>query len=191
MTIDISKIGVTSKRVALPPLELVSHADPALRRKTEVFDFGSSDLDPVDIAAALADLLVRRGGLGLSANQAGLPHRVCVVWGHPIHALFNPVITGVSDETALLEEGCLSYPNLVLAVRRPKTIRVRYQLPSGEWQARRFEGLTARVLQHEIDHLDGRVFFDRVSRAKLDAAIRRARKHGTPYTYHELVGGKK
>lgn len=170
-------------------MQLVEPTHPVLRAKAEPFDFGKSDATA--LARDMADLMLRGGGVGLAAPQVGLPYRVAVIWSHPVLPMFNPVITSTSEAHVLLEEACLSFPGLTLAVKRPKSVRVRFQLPSGEWIVRRFEGLTARVVQHEVDHLDGKLFFERASRAKLDAAIRRARKHGHDYTYAQLMGKRK
>lgn len=172
-------------------LELVSWDDPILREKIEPYDFSKSDQDPVQLARDLAETMLSRGGVGLAANQAGLRHRAFVLWGSPIIPVFNPRLTDASTDTVLLEEACLSFPGLTVTVRRPKAIRVRFQVPNGQVITRRFEGMTARAFQHEMDHLDGVLFFADASRPKLDAAIRKAKKSGYPYSYSELMGKRK
>lgn len=170
-------------------LELVPPDHPLLRQKLEPFDFASG-IDVAQLVRDLSDVMLTRGGVGLAANQVGLPHRVFTVWSSPVVAVFNPVITDSSTETVLLEEACLSFPGLVVSVKRPRAIRVRYQTVTGEYVARRFEGMTARTFQHELEHLDGQVFFARASRPKLEAAIKRARKGGHEYTMSGLLKGR-
>ena len=175
----------------MPVLELVKHDHPILRQKLDPFDFSNMPRNPNDIARDLADTMLGRGGIGLASNQVGMPYRAFVLWSSPIIPAFNPRITDYSTETVLLEEACLSFPGLTVTVRRPRSIRARYQLPNGEVVVRRYEGMTARAFQHELDHLDGKMFFASASRAKLEAAIRRANKAGHRYTFADLMGKKK
>lgn len=172
-------------------LELVPSDHPLLRQRLAPFDFSTAPVDPAAMAGELADLLLRSGGVGLAANQAGLAHRFFVMWASPVLHVFNPRVTDSSTETVLLEEACLSFPHLTVTVRRPRAVRVRFQLSTGEFVVRRFEGMTARVFQHEMDHLDGKLFFERASRPKLEAAVRRAKKAGVAYTMQDLLGKKK
>jgi peptide deformylase len=150
-------------------LDLVNGKDPILRTKTEKFDF-NSDIDPIELSKNLAETMIANKGLGLAAPQVGLPYRVCVITGQPILAMFNPKIVDQSEEQVLLKEGCLSFPNLYIKVKRPAVIRVRYTRPNQETVTEEFSGLTARIVQHEIDHLEGILFTDRASRFHLEQA---------------------
>ena len=90
--------------------------------------------------------------------------------------MINPEIVASSDETAVLEEGCLSIPNQTAEVTRPAHVDVRYTDPDGNEQMMRCEGLLAACVQHEIDHLDGVLFIDHISRLKRDMIVRRTLK---------------
>jgi len=154
-------------------LELIPPHSEILKTKLENFDFVNPPVDPTQLAKDLAEAMIKNNGLGLSANQLGLPYRVFVITGTPIYACFNPRIVDASKEEVMMEEGCLSYPNLFIKIKRPAAIRVRFNLPNGEIRNETFEGLTARVFQHELDHLNGIVHTQRASLFHLDQAKRR------------------
>ena len=99
-----------------------------------------------------------------------------VLDGEPAYAIFNPRITYFGEEEILLEEGCLSYPGLSLKIRRPRFIRARFQDPYGDYVTKQFDGITARVFQHEFDHINGVDFTQKVSKLKRDMAIKRWKK---------------
>lgn len=100
-------------------------------------------------------------GIGLAAPQVGVLQRLIVVEVEDdLYALANPEIVDLSDETEIMEEGCLSLPNYYGPVERPSRATVRAQDKNGKKLKIKAEGLLARVLQHEIDHLDGILFFD-------------------------------
>lgn len=105
--------------------------------------------------------------------------------GENVIGVFNPRIVDTSEETVLLDEGCLSFPGLFVKIRRPKKIRARYTLPNGETVTQVFDGMTARIFQHELDHLDGVVYYTRANPIhlekgkKLAKKIERRKKHGT------------
>jgi peptide deformylase len=116
-------------------------------------------------------------GLGLASPQVGLPYRAFVMRAENIIGVFNPKIVDASSEMVYLEEGCLSYPNLWVKIKRPKKIKVRFTNPDGQTETRVFDGMSARVFQHELDHLDGVCFIDRVSKLKLELALKKQRKN--------------
>ena len=144
-------------------LILVASNDPLIRTKLENFDFENPPIDPEQLATDLALSMQRNQGLGLSANQVGLNYRVFVMDGDPIYACFNPKIVMPSEEQVTLEEACLTFPGLSVKVKRPKSVKVRFQGPDGEVYTKTFTGMTARIFQHELDHLDGKVFYDRAN----------------------------
>jgi peptide deformylase len=86
-----------------------------------------------------------------------------VMEGEPAYACFNPRIVIPGDEQVTLEEACLTFPELYVKVKRAKTIKVRFQGPDGEVYTKTFSGLSARVFQHELDHLDGIVYYSRAN----------------------------
>jgi len=91
-------------------------------------------------------------------------------------AMINPEILWASDETRLHEEGCLSIPEYYEEVERPDRIRIRYTTPDGETVEREADGLLATCIQHEVDHLDGKLFIDYLSRLKRDRVIKKFEK---------------
>ena len=118
-------------------------------------------------------------GIGLAATQVGVMHRVLVYRTETeaaIAALVNPVLEWASDEREPMEEGCLSLPGVLVDVDRPVHVRVRAQDERGEDLVVEASGLEARVIQHEMDHLDGVLILDRTSRDQRKAAMRALRE---------------
>jgi peptide deformylase len=118
-------------------------------------------------------------GVGLAATQLGVLHRVLVYRAHsedPLTALVNPEIEWHSDEQEIADEGCLSLPGVHVAVERAAQVRVRAKNGDGEDLLVEADGLDARVIQHEIDHLDGVLILDRISRQARKEAMRAMRE---------------
>ncbi len=164
--------------------ELVDCYDPILRQKTENFDFTNPPINPVELYNDLAETMRENDGLGLAAPQVGLPYRAFVMRAENIIGVFNPKIVDVSSEKVYLEEGCLSYPNLWVKIKRPKKIKVRFTNPDGQTETRVFDGMSARVFQHELDHLDGVLHVKRANKFHLEQAKKLAKKlsKGMPVT---------
>ena len=140
----------------------------------EEFDFTDPPFDPVDFAQNLVKFMYENNGLGVAANQAGNPYRIFAMRGSPENFVcFNPKIVKPSESQIVLEEGCLSYPGLVVKIKRPQHIRARFTTPNGDTITRQFTGMTARVFQHELDHLDGIKFYDRANKFHRDQAMRK------------------
>jgi peptide deformylase len=160
--------------------------DPVLRAKAlpvERFDENlSSELE------RMGELMHDALGIGLAATQLGVLHRALVYRAFPedeLIALVNPVLEWQSEELEIGEEGCLSLPGVHVEVERPARVRVRAQDAAGEALQVEADGLRARVIQHEIDHLDGVLILDRISRqARKEAmrAMREAQEGRTPAT---------
>jgi peptide deformylase len=118
-------------------------------------------------------------GVGLAATQLGVLHRALVFRTdpeEPVTALVNPVLEWTSEELEAAEEGCLSLPSVHVEVERPARVRVRAQDGTGAEVEIEAEGLEARVIQHEIDHLDGILILDRISREARNQAMRTMRE---------------
>ena len=118
-------------------------------------------------------------GVGLAATQLGVLHRVLVYRADPedpVTALVNPVLEWVSEELEVAEEGCLSLPSVHVEVERPAQVRVRAQDEAGQELQIEADGLTARVIQHEMDHLKGVLILDRISRDARKEAMRAMRE---------------
>jgi peptide deformylase len=124
-------------------------------------------------------LMIDSIGVGLAATQVGVLHRLLVYRVHqqsPVAALVNPEIEWTGKERETLEEGCLSLPNVHVDVERPVHVRVRALNEFGEPLLIEASGLEARVIQHEIDHLDGILVLDRISRGQRKEAMRALRE---------------
>jgi len=126
-------------------------------------------------------------GIGLAAIQVGVPRRIVVLDvakreqedAEPKPMFFaNPEILTASDTRAVTEEGCLSIPEFYAEVERPASVRVRFLDRDGKPQEIEADGILATCLQHEIDHLDGKLFIDHISKLKRDMVIKRFAKHG-------------
>lgn len=167
--------------------DLVPPNDEILRKKTEPFDFDNPPVNPEELAYDLVANLRKYGGVGLSANQIGLPYRVFVMRGDPHFVCFNPRIVDISEETIKLEESCLTFPNLELKVERPRHIKVRFNTPNGDVTTKTFTGLTARCFLHELQHLNGEFFFKGVGRLSMEKALKKANKSGYDYTKLNLM----
>jgi peptide deformylase len=171
--------------------QLIEEASKVLRTPPPEFDFENPPEDPKEIAKNMGEAMDKFGGLGLSANQVGLPYRMFVM--RTMHegdevpenvAYFNPEITRVSQETESLKEGCLSFPDIYLMIKRSKTIEFKYQDVEGKEHTVMMEGLGARCVQHEVDHLNGILFLQRASRLKIERAMKartKARKKRIEY----------
>ena len=150
-----------------------TYGDPVLRseaRPVEVFDDKLRE-EVAKMGAIMHDSL----GIGLAATQVGVLHRVLVYrveHDSPINALVNPVIEWSSGDKETMEEGCLSLPGVHVDVDRPVYVRVRAQDADGEPILVEASGLEARVIQHEIDHLDGVLILDRTIRSQRKEAMR-------------------
>jgi peptide deformylase len=145
------------------------------------WDF-SADGDAEQLEKDMCNFMIAAGGIGLAANQIGLAKRVFVMGSNNIEgfpapfALFNPRIIEASSEMVLDREGCLSYPGLFLTINRAEWIVAEYQDSQGNTKEVKIDGYLAKCFQHELDHLDGVCFVDRVSQMKLNLAMKKLRK---------------
>ena len=158
---------------------LIEEASKVLRTPPPEFDFENPPEDPKEIAKNIGIAMDKFGGLGLSANQLGLNYRVFLMRTmhegdeNPMNvAYFNPELTKVSQETELMKEGCLSFPDIFLMIKRSKTVEFKYQDIEGKEQSAVLEGVGARCVQHEIDHLNGILFLQRASQMKIERALK-------------------
>jgi len=157
--------------------QLVKETDPILKQKAENWDF-KNHVNAEVIERDMLEMMSTRGGIGLAGNQIGLLRRVFVIKLQDGRELgcFNPWIL-VGDNDKLEEnEGCLSFPNLWLKVKRHNKITAAYLDNTGKQCIIELEGLDARCFQHELDHLDGITFTEYVSDLKLKMAQKKQRK---------------
>ena len=130
----------------------------------------------------LFETMYNSKGIGLAAVQVGILKRILVVdvsnkdeKKGPI-ALINPVIKNLSDETSVYEEGCLSIPETFIEIERPKICEIDYVDINGKTKTRKFDGLLSTCIQHEINHLDGKLIIDHLSKLKKDMIIKKITK---------------
>ena len=160
----------------LDKLQLVPFTDPKLREVPQDFDFENED------AKELKDKLITAmrefGGVGLSANQVGIDKKCFVIGdeGDFTKAFFNMEIIGASEEEDSIKEGCLSFPEHFAEIDRPDKLTIEYLDEKNEKQILSTDGFTSRIIQHELDHLNGILFVDHLSRLKRDVIIRKMKK---------------
>lgn len=164
--------------------------EPVLRRTTRPVEELNDEI--FELIHKMLLTMYQAPGVGLAAPQVGESLRLCVIdVGEGSLAFINPEVVAHSEELVSFEEGCLSFPELNADVFRPETVTVKADalLEKGEINKdgpfeQDFDGLLARVLQHEIDHLDGRLFVDRVTpgvRRSLDSALKKFKKQSKQY----------
>ena len=138
--------------------------------------------DRKELVEAMFLVMKKYGGIGLTANQVGLPFNMFVAGGHPeiekglSIAMFNPMIVSAGVEEIMMKEGCLTYPYIFLAVKRPRKVVMKYEDAEGKLQEAHLDGMMSRICQHEYDHTLGRNFTEHVSKFKLKRAQEKAVK---------------
>lgn len=158
------------------------------------FDFSNPPVDANEFASTLVETAKKNNTFGLSAIQCGFNYRVFVMGTDDNYvAFFNPKIISTEGE-AHLKENCVSFPLLTLAITRAKSIKVEYQDFNGVTHTAEYHGLTARVFQHELDHLNGIVYTDRVKPLALKSGMKKVekmyRKYFNPKNMKQLQNGK-
>lgn len=144
--------------MAVLPL-IIGEKNPVLRAKTKEVKKVTKDI--VKLLMDMEDTLIEAKGAGLAAPQVGRHERICLaVLEQKVIPLINPHITWKSDTTAIAEEGCLSLPELWVNVSRSTEIVVEFMAPNGKKLELKLSGFDARVVQHEVDHLEGILITD-------------------------------
>ena len=154
---------------------------PILRKKS--LDLISIEHEDLLLAEEMMEIMMRVPGVGLAANQIGILKKIVTVNIQDKeknldnkYILFNPKIIFSSKETTIMEEGCLSIPEQFADIERPKEIIVEYTSEKKKLVKKRADGVEARVLQHEIDHLSGKLFVDYLSSLKRNIIIKKVKK---------------
>ena len=165
--------------------ELIPPNDPRVLTMIAPFDEKilkeQEKISTKEFSDNMFETMDKYGGLGLSANQVGKPYRMFVM-GHPQveqgkkRTCFNPEIKGYSKETIRFKEGCLTFPYLFLDIDRPRAVAVKYLDENLKEVEENLTGLSARVFQHEYDHMQGIVFTEKVSKFKLQYAMNKREK---------------
>jgi len=136
--------------------------------------FNFEEQDASMLTNIMFDRMTEMGGAALSAPQVGLDMCMFVMGvDHARVEVFNPTIVSYSKEEALMNEGSLTFPGILVIVKRPIAVTVEYYNKNGELQQNEFQGLTARIFQHAFDHLQGTTIKDKVSKLKWDLATKR------------------
>ena len=157
--------------------KLLEPNNPILRVRMESV---SEDCNREKVRQDLIDSMEHYQGVGLSANQIGIIERVFIMYEdvgtRKILTCFNPKLLETSKEQILMDEGCLTYPGVWLKVKRPIAIKVEFEDEKGERHEKEFQGLPSRIFQHEYDHMEGTDFTHKVSKMKIDRAMKKLNK---------------
>ena len=161
-------------------LKIITYPNSILTERMPEFDFTNPIMDPIELEKEMVAAMFANQGIGLSANQVGIRTRVFVM-GHPgipdqACAFFNPEIIANTDKLSDFEEGCLSFPNIYVKLKRPGAIQVKYRDSKGVEQFATFKGIECRCFLHEFDHLEGITFNDRASTLKWALAVKKSQK---------------
>ena len=161
-------------------LEIKLIPDPVLRKKAEPVKVVTNDI--ISVLNDMAETMYDAPGIGLAANQVGILKRLIVMdcstddEDPNLIKMINPEIIFSSTEISELEEGCLSIPEYKSIVKRPSNIKVKFLNIEGLEEIIDAEGLLSACIQHEIDHLNGVLFVDHISRLKRDIILRKVKK---------------
>jgi peptide deformylase len=174
----------------MPLLPIIEIPDPILRAKSAPIERVDGDLQR--LIASMFETMYKAPGIGLAAVQVAVPRRLVVIdlqdpdpvpegeeEGPPVkrpHVFINPEILSRSDVRKTYNEGCLSIPEQYAEVERPDVVRARWLDENGKNHEGEFDGLMSVCLQHEVDHLDGILFIDHLSRLKRDMIVKKVAK---------------
>ena len=177
-TIDTEKELVKQEEIydLLPVYtnKVLYNIEPLFKTISEPFNFDAPQYDPRKLAGQLQRTMKEYKGIGLAAIQCNIPLRVFALACDIV--CFNPVIVSTSETKKEQKEGCLSFPGLFFPVLRPEDVVLKWYDHEGKESQAYFEGLTARVILHEYDHLEGIVYTSLVGSLTLDLAQRRRKK---------------
>ncbi|MGB9743550.1 MAG: peptide deformylase [Minisyncoccales bacterium] len=142
-------------------LKIIKYPDPLLRKKSA--EVKEVTVEIKDLSQQMKRIMVQNQGVGLAAPQVGILKRIIVAQtSKGLQAMINPIILKCSQKMEVREEGCLSFPKLFLKIKRPCEIELEFLNLKGEKKKTKAQGWEARIFQHEIDHLNGILFIDRV-----------------------------
>lgn len=172
--------GLAYLTVIMTKRPIITLPDPILRQASQPIE--TIDDDVRRLAADMFETMYAAPGIGLAAIQVAVPKQLLVVdvadddeKPRPI-AMINPKIVEMGDQLRVHEEGCLSIPDFQVEIERPDWVRVQYLDLDGKQQELATDGLLATAVQHEIDHLQGKLIIDFLSRLKRDIVVRRFKK---------------
>ena len=168
-------------------LSLVIEPDISLHQKSSKVEKITPEI--VSVFDEMAEIMAEFDGIGLAGVQVGIQKQIIIIDAGTIAGemhetapaerylkIINPEIVKVSEEKCVMEEGCLSLPSIFYDVERPKEVTIKYMNEKGETKELSASGLLARCIEHEIDHLNGKVFIDYVGSLKRTLAIKKLKK---------------
>ncbi len=168
-------------------ISLIIEPDPRLRQPTQKVDEVSPKL--LEVFNSMAKIMEQFDGIGLAGPQVGLLKKIIIIDVETIAReegkelpkkrylkIINPLIISTSKEVCMMEEGCLSVPTIYYEIERPKTIKVSFMDENGDNIELEADGLLARCIEHEIDHLNGKLFIDYLSPLKKRMVINKLKK---------------
>ena len=167
--------------------DIVVFGDPVLTKKAQMVT--TFDADLTSLVAEMHQIMIKAHGVGLAAPQIGLSLAICIVDTtvgedpDQLVILINPQVleaSGIQKD----EEGCLSFPDITTVVERPESVKIRAQNLAGSWIEMQAEGFLARAILHEIDHLNGVLMTDRVSKLKREIIKKKVVKRQKAGTWH-------
>ena len=161
--------------------KLVYVPNPLLRQKADkIKSVGNNE---IEIAKKMMQIMLEAPGVGLAANQIGILKQIVTIFfvdqetkEQIQYTLFNPNIISYSQEKIIMEEGCLSLPEQFAEIERPQNIELEYLDENNKLIKKEVSGVESRILQHEIDHLSGKLFVDYLSSLKRNIMIKKVQK---------------
>jgi peptide deformylase len=159
-------------------MNLIKYPNDFLEREVKDVDLENPGFDPIELKKEMVEFMIAHNGIGLSANQIGLDAKVFVMGDSVENSTMciNPTVLQYTQDTVIDVEGCLSFPNVFVKIKRPKEILARYWNENLEECTVKIEGYSAKCYLHELDHLLGITFKDRASKLKWDIAQKKTRK---------------
>lgn len=159
-------------------MKLIKYPNDFLEKEVKDVDLENPGFDPVELKKEMVNFMLANDGIGLSANQVGIDAKVFVMGDSLENSTMciNPTVLQYTSDTVQDIEGCLSFPNVFVKVNRPKEILAQYWDENLKECVVKIEGYSAKCYLHELDHLLGITFKDRVSKLKWDMAIKKSRK---------------
>ena len=164
-------------------MNLIKHPNEFLNKQVKAVDLENPGFDPIELKKEMVEFMIANNGIGLSANQIGLDAQLFVMGDSVENSTMciNPTVLQYTEDTQDDIEGCLSFPNMFVKIKRPKEILAQYWDENLKECVVKIEGYSAKCYLHELDHLLGITMKDRASKLKWDMAAKKARKYEKQY----------
>lgn len=135
-------------------------------------DFSFPSIEPIEFAKELAETMIAEKGLSISAPALGKNLRVIALNGEVIYVCYNPRVVHKSEDQSYMNESDIVNKGLVVKIKRPNSIRLRFETPNGETRTMKFEGLSAHLIQHEMDIIDNNNYLNNATKYHKDKALK-------------------